>query len=522
MVQRLKSLPLSAICLAAFVMMIPLEKWGTGLRAFLLWVAAAALLWESRDRIALALAEWRCTWARPLLVGAGFALGVAMLAAIMQIVHGESGSALKIAGLALTRVGPYAIVLPFIFCAASGERILRRRETSPPDAEKFLRFDAYLWRALAAWGIWMAVAAAYGILPDKGFRILYKEGGAYLIAMSLLILQLTRRPESAKLWLGLFAAVGIVVALTGIVEFSLGYAGTESLQARLLKAEFIRQDDTAGAERVVRAQYPFGEHNRLASYLLTIVMLAPVGFALNQSRRARMNYLIAGGLALVGIVTTGTRGAMIAVAAGLAVMTLAKPKILIFLIPAALAAFALLPAGMRHHAETIFNPATYRDTGGNVQYRLRGWQIASEMIRDRPIFGFGYGWEIYESIYPKYSEGKTGFEPNMPHAHNNVLEITAEMGVIGALIFLAYQAGLFFMAFRLGSKTGWRSILPWAILCLFVGLHAFGMTNFSLRRSVGIQVWMVWGMAHALMVISGSSGEAAVAPVPVKAEPAAV
>ena len=65
--------------------------------------------------------------------------------------------------------------------------------------------------------------------------------------------------------------------------------------------------------------------------------------------------------------------------------------------------------------------------------RIWAWKSAMLMIRDYPVTGVGFGCfsEIYEKTY-KYEEETQ----NLPHTHNNFIQIAVESGVIGAAGFL--------------------------------------------------------------------------------------
>jgi O-antigen ligase len=91
----------------------------------------------------------------------------------------------------------------------------------------------------------------------------------------------------------------------------------------------------------------------------------------------------------------------------------------------------------------------------------------------------------------------------MPHAHNNFLEITVETGITGLILFLTVQIVLTALAIALILKNPRRSQasqLGFAVLGFLVAIHAFGMTNFSLRRTVGFQIWLLLGLTHGLML----------------------
>lgn len=66
--------------------------------------------------------------------------------------------------------------------------------------------------------------------------------------------------------------------------------------------------------------------------------------------------------------------------------------------------------------------------------RLAHWQAAREMWRDFPWLGVGFG--NYEVIYPAYAVGRW-FDP-LGHAHNYLLNIGAETGLVGITAYLIF------------------------------------------------------------------------------------
>lgn len=81
------------------------------------------------------------------------------------------------------------------------------------------------------------------------------------------------------------------------------------------------------------------------------------------------------------------------------------------------------------------------------------WYVSIEMIKDRPIGGFGFGREIfqkymwnkyYQTIPEDWKEEKCNIPFQDPH--NFLLHISARLGVVGLAFFLL----IIFMAFRMG------------------------------------------------------------------------
>jgi O-antigen ligase len=107
-----------------------------------------------------------------------------------------------------------------------------------------------------------------------------------------------------------------------------------------------------------------------------------------------------------------------------------------------------------------------------------------DMIRDRPVTGFGMGtWNL---VYPAYARFDDGLFDNQ--AHNDWLQWAAE----GGLPFLAL---LLAIALRL-TPALWSSY--WATGLLFVWLHCLIEFHFQQRHAFGALFWAMagWALQH--------------------------
>ena len=98
---------------------------------------------------------------------------------------------------------------------------------------------------------------------------------------------------------------------------------------------------------------------------------------------------------------------------------------------------------------TITDVASIEVTDANFAAveRLAHWQAAREMWRDHPWLGVGFG--NYAVIYPAYAVGRW-LDP-LGHAHNYLLNLGAETGLIGITTYLIFWIFTF--------------VVLWAIVC---------------------------------------------------------
>lgn len=148
----------------------------------------------------------------------------------------------------------------------------------------------------------------------------------------------------------------------------------------------------------------------------------------------------AGAVAAFGLVLSLTRNAWLGALVGVGLLALLKARKLVWLLPAGIA--ALVAFGPQNAIERL----TLRDASSRDRYYM--WQAAIDMIMDRPVFGQGPGMIL--TRYPTYRWAEAP-NPVTPHLHDNVLQIAAERGIPGALLWVWMFFGWCRVAWR-----GWR------------------------------------------------------------------
>jgi O-antigen ligase len=108
------------------------------------------------------------------------------------------------------------------------------------------------------------------------------------------------------------------------------------------------------------------------------------------------------------------------------------------------------------------------------------WSNAIDHISNHPLIGTGFGsWKV-ESI--KYW-GNIGDNYLIPyHAHNDVLEFSAELGVLGGVLYLFLFFSLFFNLSKMYLKT--KSIFTFMIILYLFGYLVDMLLNFPSERPI--------------------------------------
>jgi len=115
--------------------------------------------------------------------------------------------------------------------------------------------------------------------------------------------------------------------------------------------------------------------------------------------------------------------------------------------------------------------------------RVRLWTSAIDFIGNHPLLGGGFGnWKI--NSIPYESQTIRGFGIRK-HVHNDYLEVTAETGIPGGLLYAAFLFSVLFYGLRLILKGNLSSDFLFPALALVLSWAAFlsdSLFNFPLER----------------------------------------
>ncbi|MDI9494987.1 MAG: O-antigen ligase family protein [Bacillota bacterium] len=209
--------------------------------------------------------------------------------------------------------------------------------------------------------------------------------------------------------------ITIIVGLYGFYQFIFGAPMDEA---------WLDKDFSSSLTRVYSF---FGNPNVYGEYL---VLVLPIIFSLFYTADKKIYKLFyLGVLALGGanVLMTLSRGSMLSLAiAMIIVVILAARDYLPALIILGLAGSSLLPESIIRRILSIF-------TGGDTSTNFRRsiYQASFNMLRDYRITGTGLG--QFKELYKIYSLHAA----KSYHAHNTILMIYIEMGILGLLSFIA-------------------------------------------------------------------------------------
>jgi len=192
---------------------------------------------------------------------------------------------------------------------------------------------------------------------------------------------------------------------------------------------------------------PYVNHNHYAGLM---ELLVPIPLVLSLTRLAEEKERIAAGIAaaiMVGTVfLSGSRGGMLAIFAELlvlAVVLIRQKKGVRVAIAAGAFAIVLVSLltwlggkELTNRVSSISTEAHSEITGGT---RLSIDRDALHMFRAKPVLGWGLG--TFPVVYPRFRTFYTNFFVN--EAHNDYLQLLAEMGLLGFATMIWFLVVLF-------------------------------------------------------------------------------
>ena len=195
----------------------------------------------------------------------------------------------------------------------------------------------------------------------------------------------------------------------------------------LLWVDVNRFSDLGG-----RVTSSFTNPNILSVYLLFLLpqaLSACLGVGVTLPKRIFFGICFA--LEVICLVLTFTRGAWLGALLGIGISLLLLSRktrgCFLLLLPLVILGFPLLPSNVLHRFSSISSVVD-----SSNRYRLYTWRGMLRMILEHP-FGIGGGERAFVSVFPHYAVSGT---EGVMHAHQILLQICAELGILGFFCFL--------------------------------------------------------------------------------------
>ena len=331
--------------------------------------------------------------------------------------------------------------------------------------------------------------------PDLSFKIFFREFLHYIIIF-LCVLSLYNTQNRIKLIVLLIVIVSLFISIVDIIPYYL-YILKPELRERLIDLKFIFPDPDGS----FRPLMPFHYHNRFATYLMITSLYF---FTLITFLKKSKNKIIFGVLSLFPIyclILTLTRAAWIGFATGVLILLVyfvmkdRKKIILLLILLIVIVSVASFSGMIRNRFLSLFKKESYKEISSTIKGRFLGYQGALKMIKEKPLLGFGFGWKVFEKIYPNYMPSE---EYQLKrHAHSNYLEIGTESGLITLFFYLWFSIAIFYALIKLvlTSKKIETKEIAFSFIAILISIYVNGLGNFSLRKTIGMIIWITLGLS---------------------------
>lgn len=240
----------------------------------------------------------------------------------------------------------------------------------------------------------------------------------------------------------------------------------------------------------------YGDPNRLAMAIIAVLPFSLYGATTARGRRARALFVAVAVAQLASIVLTHSRSGSIA--AGVAVLLFmargrggaARGLVTAVAVAVGLAAFA--PETFWQRSSTLAN----LEEDESVQGRENAWKVLGVIVDERPVTGVGAG--AFIQAWGRYAPLEAGARRYI--AHNVLLEIVGELGVVAFILFCAYSAVLLVRLWRVGRDP----LVGAEARAVFAALGGYLVCEMANGYSLSWFLYFLFACAAALLRMSAT------------------
>lgn len=276
--------------------------------------------------------------------------------------------------------------------------------------------------------------------------------------------------------IGAFLTVSILVSSIGLAQKLLG-----------VTAEGIWVDPQEFPELKIRVYSTLVNPNILAGYLVLVVAYGAALFSVFKAKRVRLALVITSLLAAGCLLYTYSRGNWLACAAVLfAFCLLFYHKAFLPVLGVGALGLAVGGQAVWHRLGSILNG---QDT--SMALRMAYLRSTKWIIEEYPL---GVGWYGYRFVYPTYNYYLADTSVIMYHCHNLFLNVLAELGWHGLIVFLAVWGMFLYHGWKLAfnKKGTWTTALGRGYVLASVGIAIGGLTDYVyFNTQMGLFFWLL-------------------------------
>lgn len=276
--------------------------------------------------------------------------------------------------------------------------------------------------------------------------------------------------------IGAFLTVSVLVSCIGLGQKLLG-----------VTAEGIWVDPQEFPELKIRVYSTLVNPNILAGYLVLVIAYGAALFSVFKIRRVRLALAVTSLLAAACLLYTYSRGNWLACAAVLfAFCLLFYHKAFLPVLGAGALGFAVGGQAVWHRLGSILNG---HDT--SMALRMAYLRSTKWIIEEYPL---GVGWYGYRFVYPTYNYYLADTSVIMYHCHNLFLNVLAELGWHGLIVFLTVWGMFLYHGWKLAfnKKGAWTTALGRGYVLASVGIAIGGLTDHVyFNTQMGLIFWLL-------------------------------
>ncbi len=328
------------------------------------------------------------------------------------------------------------------------------------------------------------------------------EAMLYFVLAAGVIALVSEKKEKALLIAELAVLGSVPVCLFGAGQ-ALHFDFFNATTNLLLRAPFF--SGTIFNERVSST---LGNANFLGGYFLMIIPVAAALFIVSKDLKRNIYYGAITAVSLFLLIKTETVNAWLAAGFALGVFFFftvlsfreERKKALVLVVSLVLgtAVFvaAVNPQGALDKLSNIGRGNTLAEKGRAVM-----WQAGYKMIKEKPLTGFGPGsYRIFVPLYESRVLKTPGYEKHpfqmTKDAHNDFIQLWAETGVFGLLLFLCFSVvAIFAGLLKTINNEGRRGPLYAGMFSALVGFLVHSFFNFPMRIApIALLFWVYSGV----------------------------
>lgn len=201
-------------------------------------------------------------------------------------------------------------------------------------------------------------------------------------------------------------------------------------------------------------------------------------------------------LSFFALYYNGTRGAWVSVAIILVLLMLHYAIRNKWALIVSVLVMATLSINISSNDYFIKRVSSININHSSNQERFLMWNSAWNMFKDNPLLGVGLG--QYKDQYQNIYVSPLAKEPKLEHAHNNIMQMLAENGIIGAIGFLVMMGYIIFKNFLSWIRS--KEVFSLMVVVSTISLLLQGLTEYNFGNSAVVKVY--WFILGCLLVLT--------------------